>query len=242
MNDVARDKQDVNRSRIRIAFVTLGALVVVLSLVVAWVQFDRQYGPMRRAVSAIERLGGSVYFGRNRGPTSHPSSISFADHELSEQQCQELPQYLHELPKLRGLTLEGRCITDDWLSNLRDLTLLDGLTLFGTSVTGSGLSNLRHAPQLRVLKIYSSTLTDEGLEGLSDLVSVESLDLVQTSVSGRGLVHLERLSKLGTLNLEASKIVDEELAAITKLTQLEAIYLSSTSVSDHEAWLVLGSW
>lgn len=158
---------------LRTMLVLVGALCVALNVWI--VPSERQ----RRAVAAIEALGGRVNY-----VAKQPTIESFQETFLRRW----LPQaYFHDVIYV---VLENAQVTDAELVHIQGLTGLQRLYLINTQVTDNGLMHLQGRTRLQRLYLINAPVTDAGLTHLQGLTALEHLYLVNTQVTDAGLSQL----------------------------------------------------
>jgi len=182
--------------------------MVLLGVGFGWFGWKlREAERQRKAVEAIERVGGVVWYdagerqwaawlGELAGedyfsdvigvgfsyPTfSYPQLVGDAD-----------LQDVHRLAGLEFLDLRATQVTDEGVERLMGLTKLKRLELDGTQVTDAGLEHLSRLTRLRELSLNGTQITDDGLENLKGLVSLEALYLTDTQVRDEEIKELRK--------------------------------------------------
>jgi hypothetical protein len=182
---------------LRTGFVVVTLLCMGLS---AWVvPAERQ----RRAVKAIEAMGGEVRYNQS---ASEASRAAFLRRWLP-------PDYFDEVVLASLMDTRG---TDAGLTHLSGLTCLDQLYLDGSQVTDAGLTNLKGQTNLQRLGLRGTQVTDAGLAHLQELTGLYVLFLDNSRVTDAGLVHLRELPRLKWLYLCNTQVTD---AGVAKLQQ-----------------------
>lgn len=186
----------------------------------------------RRAVAAIEALGGSVSY----------ATPDWADDEALPRTSLRrwLPQDYFD--SVNYVDLQALDVADSALVDLCGLTGLEKLDLSGTQVTGAGFVHLQGLARLKSLDLDGAPVTDAGLAGLHGLTGLEELDLSRTQVTGAGLAKLRGLTGLQELWLHATNITDAGLAHLHGLSDLHSLGLAETQVTDAgvaELWRAL---
>jgi Leucine-rich repeat (LRR) protein len=217
--EIPRSGPRPRRRWFRYSLTTLLGLVTVLCLVLGlWVQrAERQ----RRAVAAVQSLGGVVHYGDESGDDSvhvpkwlltllgddyfrsvtrlRLANPQVGDHELEQ---------LKDLTALQVLRLEFTRVSDVGLAHLQGLTELRGLNLDHTQVSGPVLHHLKGMTKLQGLYIESTPLGDTALGHLNGLTALEELGLEDTQVTDAGLIHLKTLTNLRMLHLYNTQVSD----------------------------------
>ncbi len=219
-------------------FLVVTVLCVGLSLVV--VPAERQ----RRAVAAIEALGGQVRyvkpdkkaseafprrFPRRWLPRDYVDRVQYVDLRRAQVTDAGLA-HLHGLTGLKHLWLTQ--ITDAELAHLQGLTGLEALYSDQGKVTDAGLSHLHGLKRLKSFNLDLNRVTDAGLAHLQGLTNLEELCLAGTQVTDAGLAHLQGLKNLRVLDLDGTKVTDAGLAFLDRLTGLRVLWLCGTQVED----------
>jgi hypothetical protein len=155
---------------IRTVLVLVTLIGVALSLWV--VPAERQ----RRAVAAIEKLGGNVGYVEPAWSKALPVTL-----------FRWLPPYYFD--GIGSVFLDGKKnVTDAGLAYLRGLTGLQQLYLSGESqVTDAGLVHLQGLTGLQILSLGDTQLTDAGLAHLQGLTALHRLDLNNTQITDAGM-------------------------------------------------------
>ncbi|HVX15342.1 MAG TPA: hypothetical protein VHC22_29400 [Pirellulales bacterium] len=156
---------------IRLMLTVVTVLCIALS---AWVvPAERQ----RRAVTAIQAVGGKVEYVSNDAPAAETflrrwlpqDYFDDVDTVLLGRRTRvthaTLP-HLEALPRLRRLWLDDPLITDAGLVHLQGLTHLEELGLNDTRVTDAGLAHLRGLRNLRILWLIRTQVARDGVARL----------------------------------------------------------------------------
>ncbi|HUY92471.1 MAG TPA: leucine-rich repeat domain-containing protein [Pirellulales bacterium] len=176
-------------------FVTLLCAALAIWVVPA----ERQ----RRAVAAIEALGGFVDYVDNQA-TSESFPVAFLRERLPR-------AYLDEVEYVR---LDNSQVTDAGLAHLEGLTGLQSLSLDNTQITDAGLARLQELTGLQTLWLDNTPITDAGLAHLEGLTGLQSLWLDNTQITDAGLAQLKRLTGLQWLYLNNTQVTDAGLAQL----------------------------
>jgi eukaryotic-like serine/threonine-protein kinase len=141
---------------------------------------------------------------------------------------------LHELAKLRTLSLADTPLTDELLHHLTGCPVLEELNLAGTKVTAKGI-----ASQLKRLKLTSLNLsrTRIGPDGVSALKQfppdhLRELALCEVDITNECLPQLKRLSALASLNLSGTALDDSSIDALADFPALRTLDLRGTRLTD----------
>jgi hypothetical protein len=220
---MANSKRRWVQLSLRTVLLLVTLLCVALSLWV--VPAERQ----RRAVAAIEPLGGSVTYAPAQA-ADQASPITFLRRWLPMDYFHAVTlvafsnakdtdaglAHLQGLTGLQAIDLSGTRVTDVGLAHLQGLTGLQALWLNGTKVTDAGLDHLQGLTNLRRLHLGSRQVTDTGLAHLQGLTGLQALDLSGTQVTDAGLVHLQGLTGLQRLDLDNTAVTDAGVAKLRK--------------------------
>jgi hypothetical protein len=169
----------------------------------------------RRAVAAIESLGGCVTYDSDalsRAPTSW------------------LPR--NYFGRVVRVQLEGIRCTDDSLAHLAALPHLREISLHCPRVTDAGLVHLRNLNWLVRVDLDNTRVTDKGIAELTNRKLVY-LSLRDTNLTDMGLAELKTESALQELRLDGTQVTDSGLLHLRCAMWLEAISLDGTQVTDH---------
>jgi len=198
---------------LRTVLVLVTALCVALSLWV--VPAERQ----RRAVAAIDVLGGRVgyaTYGHTKGEVFRIAARRWFP-----------PAYLYEV---WHVDLGGCSVSNDDLGLLQCLPHVEELHLSGTDVTDAGLVHFRGA--LKVLYLNGTRITDDGLADMRGLTCLRTVELNGTHITDAGVARLQGLTGLQRLVLDNTRVTDAGLAHLHQLTSLQQLSLNHTQVTD----------
>jgi hypothetical protein len=157
---------------LRTVLVLVTLLCVALSLWV--VPAERQ----RRAVAAIEELGGGVSYAESAASERFP--VTFLRRWLP-------PDYFDEIA---FVNLSYTQVTDAGLVHLQGLTGLQILGVYNTHVTDAGLAHLEGLTGLQRVSLSSTQVTDAGLVHLQGLTGLRDLYLNGSQVTDAGIAKL----------------------------------------------------
>lgn len=183
---------------------TIGVLALVLGVVVQ--RAHRQ----RRAVDAIEQLGGAVWydfhyheepFGTvvDRADTP-PTNWTWARRWLDK-------HYFDTVWRVDAIKKQY-----DWDSPDKLLTTITGPTLSQTEFTRTPkqvMDQVGRLPHLKTLDLSNSLLTDADLESIRGLSELEELNLEQTLVTDSGMENVRGLKRLKSLRLYNTDVTEE---------------------------------
>lgn len=213
---MAKSKRRWVQFSLRTVLLLVTLLCVALSVWV--VPAERQ----RRAVQAIEALGGSVEYA---GPD--PFSTEVFPKPLLRRYLP--PDYFDDVDVV---SLNASRITDKDLAYLQKMTSLQKLFLDDTQITDSGLAHLEGLKGLQRLNLIGTKITDSGLVRLKGMTNMEWLAVDNTRVADAGLVHLQAMTDLKVLSLNKTRVTDAGLSHLYGLTHLRWLGASRTQVTD----------
>ena len=95
------------------------------------------------------------------------------------------PAHLHNLSRLKVLSLEDADIGDDDLRQLRRIRWLESLNLAKARLSDRAMSRLGELKMLRYLYLYWTNITDDNLRYLRGLCNLEELSLLNTKITKR---------------------------------------------------------
>lgn len=198
--------------------------VAVLGAVILWcVTLIRQQQlkveslreQQRRAVRALEQLGGSVNGIGPWGPTeivlqrSDPYTRSFL-----------------------GQNVGLRELVDDDVKVVAGFPRLEGLIIRSTEITDAGLRQLPPQPELTRFIVECPLVTEAGLEVISDMDRLRFLTLAGTRVSHLSTFALDRKPQLTDLNLSKTPFASDAVTELKSVPSLQRLDLSETNVDD----------
>ncbi len=218
-------------------------LVVVIGVALGWVVEAARI--QRHAVAAIRRDGGLVSYdwelkggkwdGHSWQTDGRPGvpkwlfdclGVDYFDYvvsiALSQPASDSTLHHIAQLNRVERVDFHGTCVTDAWLSPLKELANLSHLDLGDRYSDCVGPVNLRD----------KARVTDAGMPYLEGLSKLTFLDLNGTRVSNAGLVHLAGLTKLETLRLCDSLVTDAGLTHFAGMTKLKGLGLGGTAITD----------
>lgn len=119
---------------------------------------------------------------------------------------------LKYLPDLRWLILQGPCVTDTGLGNLKYLPKDCTLTIRSdTRVTEKGLQALRGLSNIDGLNISTKNLSTLALEPLTTMPNLHWLELDDVKINDRGIEYLEKMIALKYLVLPDAEMDAESI-------------------------------
>jgi hypothetical protein len=141
--------------------------------------------------------------------------------------------YLHEVPSLISLKLQGDWVHDASLAHLESLNNLQRLDLVASRVTDAGMVHVSKLANLDHLVIAGVPITDAGLAELRPLRKLHHFQLSMTRITEAGLDCLSSFPALtGWLTLHNSQVTDQWLPHLTKLSGLTGLGLTHNPISD----------
>ena len=187
------------------------ALVLVTILCIGpggYVAFEQEKArENQRAVAAIEKLGGYVFYDEKAPARSGLTRLILGDDSFGNVNGVDF----------NPLKTENRQITDADLRHLQSFPRLNHLVLKNCrQITDAGLGELSGLANLQYLYLNDTPITDAGLVHLAGLASLERLSLAHTQVTGPGLLQLSGLTKLDYLYLYSTRIPPDGVEEIQK--------------------------
>lgn len=185
-------------------------------------------GPMREFARWLRRIAGDDLFCTVERVYSSGDMTAHTS-ELSDEQL----VHVERLPGLELLyLLEQFDATDERLARLRRLGDLVGLFVWNAEeVTDLGAAHLATLTSLKSLEVWESKITDEGLARLATLPRLETLELTSDWITDAGLARMKGMKALRLLSLTGSRITDEGLMQLAGLANLRQLSISQTAVS-----------
>src|SRR5665213_1474502 len=111
--------------------------------------------------------------------------------------------------RVTGVSLRGTWVNDADLRHLSELPDLSDLDLSLTHITDQGMSELRNLPGITELNLYfAEYVTDEGIAAIKDWKKLRILNLHGTKVSDTALEHIAGISTLESLNVGSTLMTD----------------------------------
>ncbi len=192
----------VFRWRFQFGIRTLLVLTVAVALPFSWLAVEmKKVREQRKAISAIEKLGGTAYFmyevyDAKSGWLARPST----------------PEWLRRLlgneffDNVYGVTIASNVFADAAMQEIGVLNGLQQLSFWSSNLTDVGMERVTKLVELKDLNLDNTQITDRGLKHLEDLVQLEKLSLCDTKVTDSGLVHLKSLIHLHYLDVIATGV------------------------------------
>ena len=206
------------RCRLQFSLRSLFLLTLVLALGLGWFMTElRQAGRQRRAVAAVVKRGGQVWY-------SDGSVADYVTYQLGNRASSSA----RWLSRLFGDDFLLRAVEVDFPCRGNPLP---GPANFA-GVHDDDLTAFQDLPRLHRLRLADTEVTDAGLTHIERLSNLHELDLRNTQIGDSGLRQLKRLNHLELLRLEGTRITDDGLAQLGGLLQLRELYLDGTPISD----------
>jgi len=148
----------------------------------------------RRSLDAISQLGARVYVSgwqvdRQLSPNVLTLEINKAYHGGEA----GLKRHLKWLTGIKQVSLVGPCVTDDWLTYVRDMKDVTYVTVQQANITDAGVAQLRDLTQIRRLSFLYCPISDGSIESLKTLQGVLELQLYGTEITPHGVAQLEKV-------------------------------------------------
>lgn len=199
-----------------------------------------------RAIRAIERLGGQVWFQWAEGSMKVPlGDPMFADRpalrlhaKLVDPSTSIWTWFRYSFrddfpPPVRAVDFRGGVVLpESVLAQLLDLRGLTHVALERVEVTRDGLAQVASVPDLLHLGIYNCEIDNEDLLVFARAKKLKRIDLCDVPIDGSGLGCLRDLPDLACLDLQGSGVTDAGIQCIKDLKQLRCLDLSQTQISD----------
>jgi Leucine-rich repeat (LRR) protein len=189
------------------------ALIVLLAVPMA--SITNRVRSLRRAVDAITRAGGSVFYDYQKVPSGQwdPALNNPAPRWLLY--C--LPRECFQDVTLINLgELIHAKTSDQQLAQIDGLRKVEYLDLSGSEATDAGLAHLRAYKTLKHLYLQNTDITDNGLAQIGGLSELRDLSLDGTQVSDAGLAHLKSLDKLSYVGLKGTRVTKVGVAELQR--------------------------
>lgn len=194
-------------------------LVSVTMLCVGLAISDAPAKRRRRAVDAIQVLGGKVTFAQ-------------ADIGGTSALRRWLPERYFDCDNVQTVDLSGTKANDTTLAEIEWLTRLKRLNLHGTQTTDVGLSHLRRLYALEELELRNTQITDAGLTHLASLTALRKLAMERTRITGEGLGDLHALTHLEELYMSHSYVTDDGLRNLKHFPNISVLFFGSDRITD----------
>ncbi|MEX2122105.1 MAG: hypothetical protein WD847_21170 [Pirellulales bacterium] len=161
----------------------------------------------RRAVAAIERLGGKVHYDWKwrRGWTEVELNRE-VEARKSARLRKLLGDHYFDTVVAVDLMYPENNLTDPDLDYLLEFPKLEQVWLTHQPITDKGISQLAHIKTLRILDLQKTAISDACLDDILRLPNLEWLNVGETRVTARGLTHLLKMPKLRELYISAEQL------------------------------------
>ena len=208
----------------------------------------------RRAVAAIEDLGGSVQYdwqdddgnGTAPGPKwiralagddffADVAAVEFwrQDRQVADDDLLHLD--LDSFTKLKYFHIASGRVTDLGLVRLDAMTELESVWIAGVwphdQITDASTAYLKRMHRLSYVRLASGQVTDAGAANLGQITTLKTLYLFCTKITDAGLRHIGRNTSLEKLTLCSTHITDEGLGHLCGMTSLHQLTLQMTQVT-----------
>jgi len=148
-------------------------------------------------------------------------------------------RHLSELPELSYLDLSLTHITDQGMSELRNLPGITELNLyFAEYVTDEGIASIKDWKKLRTLNLHGTKVSDTALEHIAGISTLESLNVGSTLMTDVGLERLTTLPNLKELTMGGNELGDAGLQALRQMPGLTYLDLSGRQGTDKNVWTI----
>lgn len=148
-------------------------------------------------------------------------------------------RHLNELPDLSDLDLSLTHITDQGMSEIRNLPGVTELNLyFAEYVTDEGIASIKDWKKLRILNLHGTKISDTGLEHIAGISTLESLNVGSTLMTDVGLERLTTLPNLKELTMGGNELGDAGLQALRQMPGLTYLDLSGRQGTDKNVWTI----
>lgn len=146
---------------------------------------------------------------------------------------------LNELPALALLDLSLTHITDQGMSEIRNLPGITDLNLSYTEyITDEGIAAVKDWKKLRKLNVHGTKVGDTGLEHISGIIAMESLNVGSTLMTDVGLERLTMLTRLTELTMGGNELGDAGLQALRQMPGLTYLDLAGRQGTDKNVWTI----
>lgn len=140
---------------------------------------------------------------------------------------------INKLTNLKALMLDFLWVSNDGLTELKDLKKLEEIYLAKTLIDDAALQTLTTFPKLKKIRLAQNQISNEGLAALAKMPQLVELDLSENSLlSDSGMEHLAGLKEMKKLNLWRVALTDDGVKPLQGLTNMEWLNLDNTQVTD----------
>ncbi len=186
----------------------------------------------REAVSAISRVGGTVYYDYQKANEKRPNAFDPRKLPPGPEWLRRIigPEFFQDVVMVN---LKGKLVNDELFIELRKLRNLENLNLSDTTITDSQMAHLAHFHNLQYVALWNTDISDEGLAHLAHLHKMYALILDGTKVTDEGLKHLEELTNLEEwLGLCDTEVTDAGLQHFKRMRKLHILNVRRTKVTE----------
>jgi hypothetical protein len=156
----------------------------------------------------------------------------FGIEEGEENSCNRTLSYVNGMTGLRALDLDRSDVTDEGLSQLKNLPHLNSISCFFTSVRGSCFKSLASLPELKALYLRNCKIEPKYLIDLSKLPKLSTLNLDNSRLSQAGAKELSKCSGLVELSLHGNPHFEDScMNCLASLKKLEHLDVKDTAVT-----------
>ena len=197
-------------------------LFAVTALAAAGTQQDTQW---------IDDLGGHV----TRDAQGQVTGVSLRGAWVADADLRRL----NELPDLTTLDLSLTHITDQGLSEIKNLPNITDLSLYYAEyVTDEGIASIGGWKKLKHLNLHGTKASDTALEHIAGIAGLETLNVGSTMMTDVGLERLTGLTNLKELTMGGNELGDAGLQALRQMTGLTYLDLSGRQGTDKNVWTI----
>lgn len=218
-----------------LALATLTLILVVLTAYTG-IQIYARHCRQMRAISAIERLGGSVSY--------HSDVPNWLQRLQPDDALWEMnglgPNWLRAWLPAKMIVDHVWVVDTVWLDNgpgSRPLTNISGQSrnedLWGEPIDpdDDDLAVLAGLPGLESVYLRNTRITDAGLRHLQNLRNITHISLGKTRITDKGLEIVATFEKLQTVRLFDTRITDAGITKLMRLTHLAELDVRSTQLT-----------
>jgi len=148
-------------------------------------------------------------------------------------------RHLSDLPDLTALDLSLTHITDQGMSEIKNLRNITDLNLYYAEyVTDEGIAAIKDWKKLTHLNLHGTKASDTALEHIAGIASLESLNVGSTLMTDVGLERLTTLPNLKELTMGGNELGDAGLQALRQMPGLTYLDLSGRQGTDKNVWTI----
>ena len=146
---------------------------------------------------------------------------------------------LSDLPDLTALDLSLTHITDQGMSEIKNLRGITDLNLYYAEyVTDEGIAAIKDWKKLTRLNLHGTKVSDTALEHIAGITTLESLNVGSTLMTDVGLERLTTLPNLKELTMGGNELGDAGLQALRQMPGLTYLDLSGRQGTDKNVWTI----